>query len=59
MVDIDNYNPKNLEVFSREVLKMIGQSKAGWEAMLPTGVATIIKKKKLFGYDPNVLLENK
>jgi hypothetical protein len=57
VVDIDNYNPKNLLVFSREVLKMIGQSKPGWESMLPTGVATIIKKKKLFGYDPNVLLE--
>lgn len=59
VVDIDNYNPKNLEVFSRVVLKMIGDSTKGWEAMLPVGVATVIKKKKLFGYDPNVLLENK
>ncbi len=59
VVDIENYNPKNLEVFSRVVLKMIGESTKGWETMLPVGVATIIKKKKLFGYDPNVLLENK
>jgi hypothetical protein len=59
VVDIENYNPKNLEVFSRVVLKMIGESTKGWEAMLPVGVATIIKKKKLFGYNPNVLLENK
>jgi hypothetical protein len=59
VVDIENYNPKNLVIFSREVLKMIGQNKPGWEAMLPIGVATIIKKKKLFGYDPNALLENK
>jgi hypothetical protein len=59
VVDIENYNPKNLEVFSRVVLKMIGESAKGWETMLPVGVATIIKKKKLFGYDPNVLLENK
>ncbi len=59
VVDIENYNPKNLVIFSREVLKMIGQSKPGWESMLPSGVATIIKKKKLFGYDPNALLENK
>ena len=57
VVDIENYNPKNLEVFSREVLKMIGECKPGWENMLPTGVAKIIKKKKLFGYNPNVLLE--
>lgn len=59
VVDIENYNPKNLEVFSRVVLKMIGESTKGWEAMLPVGVATVIKKKKLFGYNPNVLLENK
>jgi len=59
VVDIENYNPKNLEVFSREVLKMIGQCKPGWETMLPPGVAKIIKKKKLFGYDPNLLLEKK
>jgi len=57
VVDIENYNPKNLEVFSREVLKMIRQCKPGWENMLPAGVAKIIKKKKLFGYNPNVLLE--
>jgi hypothetical protein len=59
VVDIENYNPKNLEIFSRVVLKMIGESTKGWESMLPVGVATIIKKKKLFGYDPNALLEEK
>ena len=57
VVDITNYNPENLEVFSREVLKMIGDNKAGWESMLPSGVAEIIKKKSLFGYNPNMLLE--
>ena len=53
VVDIKNYNPANLEVFSREVLKMIGENKPGWETMLPIGVAEIIKKKYLFGYNPN------
>jgi hypothetical protein len=57
VVDITNYEPENLEVFSREVLKMIGQNKPGWERMLPPGVAEIIKKKSLFGYNPNALLE--
>lgn len=57
VVDITNYDPENLEVFSREVLKMIGQNKPGWERMLPPGVAEIIKKKSLFGYNPNALLE--
>ena len=57
VVDITNYNPENLEVFSREVLKMIGENKPGWESMLPSGVAEIIKTQELFGYNPNALLE--
>jgi hypothetical protein len=57
VVDITNFDPENLEVFSREVLKMIGENKPGWETMLPPGVAEIIKKKSLFGYNPNALLE--
>ncbi|MFI0491601.1 TonB-dependent receptor [Flavobacterium sp.] len=59
VVDITNYNPKNLEVFSREVLKMISENKQGWEAMLPTGVAEIIKTHQLFGYHPDRLFEKK
>jgi len=57
VVDITNYNPENLEVFSREVLKMIGENKSGWESMLPPGVAEIIKEQELFGYNPNALLQ--
>ena len=57
VVDITDYNPENLKVFSREVLKMISSNKLGWETMLPSGVAEIIKKKNLFGYNPNPKLE--
>ena len=57
VVDIEDYNPEILEVFSREVLKMISAGKLGWEPMLPPGVAEIIKEKGLFGYQPNTLLE--
>ena len=57
VVDIKNYNPKKLEVFSREVLKMISENKSGWESMLPTGVAEIIKKQELFGYNSSELLK--
>lgn len=59
VVDITNYNPANLEVFSREVLKMINRNIDGWEAMLPTGVAEIIKKQHLFGYSEGILVEEK
>jgi hypothetical protein len=57
VVDVKDYDPENLEVFSREVLKMINQGKTGWETMLPTGIAEIIKSHHLFGYDPNKVLK--
>jgi hypothetical protein len=53
VIDVEDYNPENLKVFSREVLKMISQGIPGWEPMLPEGVSEIIKEKRLFGYDPN------
>lgn len=53
LVDIEDYNPQILEIYSRTVYKMIAQDKIGWETYLPEGVADIIKKKHLFGYNPN------
>jgi len=57
VVDIDDYDPTILEVFSREVLKMISEGQPGWETMLPSGIAEIIKKHQLFGYEPNKSLK--
>ena len=59
VVDIENFNPENFEVFSREVLKMISENKPGWETMLPPGVAEIIKNQELFGYQKPRLEEGK
>nr|WP_288834213.1 TonB-dependent receptor [uncultured Flavobacterium sp.] len=56
VIDVEDYNPENLKVFSREVLKMINNGIPGWEPMLPSGVSEIIKEKRLFGYDPNKTL---
>lgn len=53
VVDITNYNPFNLSVFSRKVLKMISKNESGWETMLPEGIAKLIKKHRLFGYETN------
>jgi hypothetical protein len=36
---------------------MIGNGKRGWEEMLPSGIADMIKQHQLFGYDPNKILE--
>ncbi|WPR73022.1 TonB-dependent receptor [Flavobacterium sp. NG2] len=57
VIDIEDFDPDNLEVFSREVLKMIHNGKPGWERMLPVGIADLIKKDCLFGYEPNKSLE--
>ena len=51
LVDIKDYNPEILSVFSREVLRKIEESDSGWEKMLPEGVSNLIKEKSLFGYE--------
>ncbi|MBC7524914.1 MAG: TonB-dependent receptor [Flavobacterium sp.] len=57
VVDVTDYDEKNLEIFSREVLKMITKGIPGWEKLLPEGIAELIKEHQLFGYDPNRILE--
>lgn len=50
VIDIKDFNKDIMDIFSREVLKMIRQGKDGWEEMLPDGVSELIKQKRLFGY---------
>jgi hypothetical protein len=50
LVDIKNYNPEILNIFSRKVLKMINSGENGWEPLLPTVVSNMIKEKQLFGF---------
>ena len=59
LVDIENPDSTILGVFSRDVLKMINKGEAGWEQMLPEGIANLIKDKKLFDYDHSRSLEAK
>ncbi|MBR9847316.1 MAG: TonB-dependent receptor [Algicola sp.] len=49
VVDITDYDDTILAIFSRTVLKMIADGNDEWEAMLPEGVAKLIKEKSLFG----------
>ena len=53
VVDIQNYKPKILNIFSRKVLKMIISGESGWEPLLPSVVSNMIKDQKLFGYTSN------
>lgn len=51
IIDLKNYNPEILEIFSRRVFNMISKGVSGWEEMLPGEVvANIIKEQRLFGY---------
>lgn len=54
VVDIKDFNKDVMNIFSREVLSMIEHGEDGWEDLLPTGVAQIIKEKHLFSceYQP-------
>ncbi|MEC5394417.1 TonB-dependent receptor [Bergeyella sp. RCAD1439] len=56
IVDIENYNPGYLEIYSREVLSKISKHESGWESQLPKGVAEVIKERGLFGYKEPILI---
>ena len=47
-MDIFDYDPEILHIFSRDVLKKITNGEKGWEKMLPEGISEIIKRKELF-----------
>lgn len=48
VMDIIDYDPEIMHIFSRDVLKKIINGEEGWEEMLPKGIAEIIKEKNLF-----------
>ena len=48
VMDIIDYDPEILHIYSRDVLKKIINDEGGWEDQLPEGIAEIIKEKDLF-----------
>jgi len=48
--DIKGFNPDVLHIFSKQVLQMIENDEEGWERMVPSKVAALIKEKCLFGF---------
>ena len=48
-VQLDNFNPAYLSIFSRDVLKRIASGDDSWEPMVPPEVAAVIKKRGYFG----------
>lgn len=55
IVDVEGYNADLLHIFSKEVLTMVRNGETGWEHMVPTKVASLIKEKCLFGYPSEAL----
>ena len=48
VMDIIDYDPEIMDIFSRDVLKKIMNNEKDWEEQLPEGIAEIIKDKGLF-----------
>ncbi len=57
IVDIFDYEPEYLSIFSRNILKMIRSNQEGWENKLPEGIAESIKNEQMLGYEENVQKE--
>jgi nicotinic acid mononucleotide adenylyltransferase len=51
VIDIFGFDKTLLDIYSVKVLKMIKEDQKGWEKMLPKKVTSLIKEKKLFGYN--------
>jgi hypothetical protein len=49
-VQLDNFNPKYLSIFSRDVLKRIASGDESWDQMVPSQVAEIIRQRGFFAY---------
>jgi len=47
---IRDYRPEYLPIFTRDVLSMIKSGNPAWEKMVPPQVASIIKERRLLGY---------
>jgi len=50
IVDIQGFNPSILNIYHKEVLKMIQNGESGWEEKVPPEVARLIKEKRLLGW---------
>jgi len=49
--DIENYDKKLLRTYNRELIRQIQRGDSGWEKLVPEGIAELIKKQNLFGYN--------
>ena len=58
IVDVVDYDPELLHIFSKEVFSMVQSDAGDWEKMVPEKIAKVIKQQYLFGF-PKEKLEFK
>ena len=52
---LEGYDESVLHIFSPDVLAKIASCDASWQAMVPEGVARVIREQRLFGHGTRVL----
>ena len=50
IVQLSDYEPSCLKIFSGDVLDLIKAGDPSWEAMVPSEIAEIIKRRGFFGF---------
>lgn len=55
---LDNFDENVLHIFSRDVLKRISDGDTSWEAMVPSEIAEVIRRRRFFGYREVETLED-
>lgn len=48
IVDVRQYNPDILDIYHKDVLRMIRNGEPGWEEKVPPEVARLVQEKRLF-----------
>jgi hypothetical protein len=49
-VNLDNFRPDFLPIYSRDVLRRIAAGDTAWESMVPPAVAELIVRRSFFGH---------
>jgi hypothetical protein len=51
---LEGFHPEYLRIFSRDILAKIRAGDPAWEEMVPSGVASVIKREGFFEYSPRL-----
>jgi hypothetical protein len=54
IVQLENYDPHILHIFTPDVLRRIKQDDPTWEDMVPPEIAEVIKRRGFFDYHPHI-----